>query len=182
MEQWLDWQKPYFHGVLVIWPPEPVRSKVNQLRQAYDPVSRAICEAHITLTQPFLDRPTKMDWSALAGIASSLAPIEIAYGPLNAFFPNPVIYFEIQPADRLLEMRRVLHDTGLFNLALAYTEGFVPHMTVTESLSEIKADEELLTKLRERVSGGSFSCSWLSYIVPDAKFNFRVARRLKLGR
>ncbi len=181
MGEWLDWQKPYVHGTFVIWPPDPVRATVNQLRQSYDPVSQAICEAHITLTQPFLNTPTEGEWETLAGITSGLAPVEIAYGPLNAFFPNPVIYYEIQPVERLLEMRHLMHATGLFNLKLPYTKGFVPHMTVTESMSGMTADQELLEALSRRVVAGTFTFAHLSYIVPDASFKFHVARQLALG-
>ncbi len=55
MENWQDWQKPYQHGMMVIWPPAAVRKTVNQQRESLDPLSASYCEAHISLTQPLIN-------------------------------------------------------------------------------------------------------------------------------
>ena len=180
MEEWSEWQKPYAHGTLVIWPPDAVREVVNRLRQQYDPVSQSICEAHITLTQPFLRQPSSNEWDELREVVSRFDSFEIQYGPINSFLPYPCIWFEIHPSERVLEIRQALHETGLFNLDLPHTDDLIPHMTITEGQSHIEVTYELFAKLRNEISGGSFIGSDIAYIVPDLGFHFEVQRRLPL--
>jgi 2'-5' RNA ligase len=180
MEDWADWQKNYVHGTFVIWPPDPVRRVVNRLRQEYDPVSQAICETHVTLTQPFLRQPDDAEWATLYRIVAGFDPFEITYGPLNNFFPYPCIWFEIHPSQKLLEIRHALHQTGLFNLDLPHTDDFIPHMTITESLSDIEATQGMFERLSSKVSGGSFTCSSVAYITPNPDFHFHVEQELWL--
>lgn len=176
MAEWSGWQRSYAFGMCVIWLPELVRGTVNVLRQRYDPASQAICEAHITLTQPFLRQPQKDDLELLARIAADFAPFEIHYGPLNSFFPYPCIWLEVRPVKQILSLRRALHNTGLFDLSLPHTDDFVPHMTITEGLSGPEVNHELLESMRPEVAGGSFTCTGFVHIVPDPNFHFEVQR------
>lgn len=182
MESWEEWQKAYRSGMLVIWPPDEVRTIVNQLRQRYDPASQAICEAHITVTQPFLREPNRHEWSRINGVLQRFSPFEISYGPLNSFLPYPCIWYEIHPAEKVLELRDSLHQAALFNLEREFTTGFIPHMTITEGLSGPEVDEALLQHLQGLVESGSFPCEDLAYIVPNERFEFKVANSLPLGR
>ena len=180
MEEWQDWQKVYRYGTMVVWPPDDVRAVVNRLREEYDPLSQAICEAHITLTQPLLRPLADQEWVEVAQIAASFDPFELTYGPLNSFLPYPCIWYEVHPRERVLEMRRALHETGFFNLTLPHTQGFIPHMTITEGQSGPPVDQALLESLRGQVKSGSFWCEDVAYIVPDRTFHFEVARKLAL--
>jgi 2'-5' RNA ligase len=181
VEGWADWQKPYAQGTFVLWPPDGVREVVNALRQRYDPVSQAICETHITLTQPLLREPGADVWAELRRVAAGHAQFEITYGPLRSFLPYPCIWYEIQPAAQVLALRAALHRTGLFNLDRPYTEGFIPHMTITAGQSGPEVSEALLEALKGQVTGGTFPVSEIAYIVPDAGFHFAVRKRLPLG-
>ena len=181
MESWADWHKPFVHGTFVVWPPDDVREVVNALRQRYDSASRAICEAHITLTQPLLSDPEADDWAELRRIAAAHPSFELAFGPLRSFLPYPCIWFETQPAKRMLALRAALHGTGLFNLDRPYTEGFVPHMTITEGLSGPAVNEALLEALQGQVTGGIFQVSEIAYVAPDENFHFSVQGTLALG-
>ena len=180
MAEWLEWQKVYKYGTFVIWPPEHVRNNVNLLRHQYDPVSQSTCGAHITLTQPFLRQPSSKEWEELHEVVSRFASCEIRYGPLNTFLPYPCIWYEIHPSELVLTIRQALHATGLFNLDLPHTDGFIPHMTITEGQSELNVTEELFTTLRDEISGGTFICSEIALIVPDRHFHFGIKRRLPL--
>jgi 2'-5' RNA ligase len=180
MEDWLEWQKVYTQGALVIWPPDQVGEVVNRLRHQYDPVSQSYCGAHITITQPFLRQPSSTEWDELCEVVSSFESFEMQYGPLNTFLPYPCIWFEIHPFELVLAIRQALHATGMFNLDLPHTDDFIPHMTITEGLSDIEVTEELFTKLRDEISGGTFICSDIAYIVPDRFFHFGIQGRLSL--
>lgn len=181
METWEDWQQVYRQGTFVIWPPAEVREIVNRQRQEYDPVSAGYCQAHITLTQPLLEPLSEAGWQEIRQAAASFQPFEIRFGPLRSFLPYPCIWYEIQPVDRILALRKALHGTGLFNLSLAHSEGFIPHMTITEGLSGPEVNTALLQAIQEESGSGSFTCCDISYIAPDRDFRFRVLKGIPLG-
>jgi 2'-5' RNA ligase len=182
MQDWADWQLNYLHGLFVILPPDTVRRQVNCLRQNYDPDSQATIETHITLTQPFLAKPAKEEWALLTQIVASYEPFEISYGPVDTFFPNPVIYLAIQPRKRVMALRQALHDTELFNLTLPYSDDFVPHMTIAEGRSHGRAvDELMLTEVQPQAPRGKFLLSEIVCMAPDESFHFEIKRRLALA-
>jgi 2'-5' RNA ligase superfamily len=92
-----DWQKAYRFGVLLVLPPEPVRTEINALRAIYDPVSHAGAEAHISLTVPFPTEPSDRAWLELERIASGFYPFTIRYGPLVPFLPKPGAALDVEP-------------------------------------------------------------------------------------
>jgi len=181
MESWEEWQKPYQFGTIAIWPPDEVREVVNLQREEYDPVSRAYCEAHITVTEPFIRRPSSQDWARIEEALLSFHPFEVRYGPLNTFLPYPCIWYEIEPKELVIGIRNALHQTGLFRLESKHAANFMPHMTITEGLSGPKVDDSLLRRLQRESGKGTFLCEDLAYIVPDARFRFRVDKRLRLA-
>ena len=151
MENWQDWQKVYQFGTIVIWPPDEVRMLVNQQRETYDQVSQTYCETHITVTQPLIKNLTENEWEKLRRVVNAFSPFEITFGPLKSFLPYPCIYYELQPAEKILALRNTLHQTGFFNLSMKHTEGFIPHMTITEGLSGPEVNQKLLKISRGKV-------------------------------
>ncbi len=180
MDHWEEWQKVYQHGTIVILPPDEIRNVVNGQRETYDPVTASFCEAHITLTQPLLNPLSDTEWGNIQDMLRRFPAFEIQYGPIKSFLPYPCIWYEIQPADKILALRNALHQTGYFNLSLKHTDDFIPHMSITEGLSGPPVDEELLTILQEQSSQGSFICQDAVHIVPDESFCFGVVKRLPL--
>ena len=182
MDGWLEWQKKYRYGTLVLWPPDAVRQQVNALRQRYDPESQRICETHITLTQPLLRGPTEVDWRALQDVVAACSPFTIQYGPLGTFLPYPCIYYAIEPAQKVLALRADVHATGLCNLSLPLTEGFVPHMSLNDGRPDEQATRAIYRDLTQNPPpNGAFHCHDVAYIVPDETFAFTVARRLPMA-
>jgi 2'-5' RNA ligase len=177
---WENWQLPYEHGMLNIWPPDSVREYINGFRTQHDPVSQRISEAHITLTQPFLRPPTQDMWKVISDIAAQHDAFELQYGPVRSFLPAPVIWLDVQPSASILSLRNALHNTGFFNLTLPHTENFTAHMTLTEGLSGSHVDGELLNKLSAEVSSGRFNCSEISYVRPSTEFQFSVHKVCRL--
>ena len=168
METGQEWQMVYQYGTIVIWPPDEVRAVVNTQREKYDPVSLAYCETHITITQPLI-------------ILQRFDVFTLHYGPVNSFLPYPCIWYEIEPREKILELRQALHQTGFFNLTLPHTEGFIPHMTITEGLSGPPVDEVLLNQIQLESTSGAVLCQELAFILPDEKFCFQVGKILPLG-
>lgn len=49
---WEAWQSDYRSGAFYIFPPPGVIEAIDALRQAHDPKSAPICQAHISLSEP----------------------------------------------------------------------------------------------------------------------------------
>jgi 2'-5' RNA ligase len=179
--EWEPWKQAYRHGTLVIWPPSSVRESVGHWREQLDPVSHGYAPAHVTLTQPFRAQVTDEDWDRVSAIVQAEHAFEVTYGPLRSFLPSPVLWLEVQPSQRILELRRRLHSLGLFDLSMPHTDDFVPHMTITEGLSGPTVDEALLLRLRTEVQGGAFECAHVVYLAPDDDFRFKRGRQLPLS-
>jgi 2'-5' RNA ligase len=182
MEHWEDWQITFLHGTFVIWPPAEVREIVNAQREEYDPVSQSRIGAHITVTQPLEDELSGSQWDRISRILEGFEPFTIQYGPLKSFLPYPCIWYDIQPARAVLEIREALHQTGLFNLRDGYIEEFIPHMTITEGESGPEVTHSLLDRLQRESQSGSFRCEELVLFVPDSEFSFSLTRTIPLGK
>ena len=178
-----DWKLDFQYGTFLIWPEEEVRAMANKLREKYDPESQKICDAHITLTQPLLEEPNEEAWKLIESILSNFEPFVIHFGPIEQFGSSPVVKFDVEPKDKVLAIRESLHETGLFNLTLPFTEGFIPHITITESgLESSEAASELATELNQKIAQGTFQCNEVTYVRPDESFNFKSIRSFPLNR
>ena len=45
MSGWMDWQRDYWFGLILILPPEQIRTSIDALRHQFDPESAATCPA-----------------------------------------------------------------------------------------------------------------------------------------
>jgi 2'-5' RNA ligase len=181
MTTWLEWQRDYRFGVILILPPEPVRSRINALRAKYDPQSHETVEAHISLTVPLQIKPDDHQWAELERIASQFKAFPISYGPLVPFLPKAGAALDIQPQAQLNELRIALEVSKVFLGAPPRRHRFWAHMTIAEFAS-VETTQQLMRDLEgERSPAGSFLCDHVSYAVPDEEFRFIEWRTLKLG-
>ena len=180
MNDWEERQKRYRYGTLVILPPSNIREAIDKLRKQYDPASQMIFGAHITLTQPFLNCLSVIGLEQLQATAARFKPFLINYGPLNNFLPYPCIYYEVHPTEKILEIRRAMHRTGLFDLSAPHTDDFVPHMSITDGQPDPSRTQEIFRELQKTTVGDSFECSEISLINPDPYFHFKVIHKLPL--
>jgi len=176
-----DWKQHYTHGTIFIYPAEAVRKLVNSLREQYDSESHKICDAHITLTQPLLAEPNEKSFQLIESVLNTLKAFTIYYGPIETFGDSQTIKFDIQPKDAILTMRSALHQTGLFNLALPFTEGFIPHMTISEfGIGTTDAAKKFAAKLNQSIQPGIFQCNEIVYVKPNTSFHFEDVRKCRL--
>lgn len=176
-----DWKKDYMQGVRLIWPNDSLRESVNTLRAKYDSESQKICDAHITLTQPFLNQPDDAAWKHIQSILTKYSPFDIEYGPIEIFGNSPVLKFDINPKEKILKLRNGLHETGLFNLSLPFTEGFIPHMTISENgFKDITEAQKTADELNSEINTGNFTCTHIAYVQPDSNFHFEERKLLPL--
>jgi len=177
-----DWQKDYQHGTLVIWPTGDAARVSNQLRMLHDPQTHEYCSAHITVTQPFRSPPTDHTWSLIDQIVQATPPFWIHVGPIEFFGQSSIVKFDVEPKSVINSLRQQLHATGLFNLTLPHTDGFTPHMTISESgLPADGADATTVEVLNTLYETMQFRASRLTYIRPDPSFCFHEERSFAFG-
>lgn len=176
-----EFKRLYRHGALVIWPPEDVRATVGALRKRYDPSSQAICDAHITLSQPFRAAPTPDDLARIEAVVARYLPLEIVYGPLGTFLPYPCVYLEIQPAEPLRALQRTLYDLELFDLSQPFSDPdtFIFHMSITDGHPDGDQTRQILEALSGSEPIGRFVAGSVAWIHPDAGFHFETVRLFK---
>ena len=180
VDHWEPWQAEYRYGVLLIFPPASVKTKVSALRSTYDPRSQEYCDAHISLTVP-LPRPVSdTEWKELEHILRGVQAFEIRYGPLKNNLPRAGVCLAIEPFDHLDFLRAAIEESSAFDGARSRKWAFAPHMTIAEFVT-VGRTAELMTKLADVAPTGTFRCYRVSYAVPDASFHFAERKALLLG-
>lgn len=180
IEHWADWQRAYRYGVLLIFPPEPLRSTVNRLRSRHDPRSQQYCDAHISLTVPAPAPVTPAQWAGLEAVAAGIAPFEIGYGPLKDYLPHPGVCLAISPFEALEALRVALEARPPFSEAPPRRYPFSPHLTIAEFITAERT-ASLMDELAPDAPSGRFLCRSVSYAVPDETFHFSERGLLELG-
>jgi 2'-5' RNA ligase len=177
ISHWEDWQQEYQFGVLLIFPPDPPFTQVNTLRATYDPQSQETCDAHISLTIPVPRPLSATHCSELEALIADIAPFPIQYGPLRHYLPYPGVCLAIEPQDLLDTLRRKLESASVFTGAPPRHYPFSAHMTIAEFIS-VEQTEALMHELVDVVPMVTFTCSSVSYAVPDTHFHFTERKRL----
>jgi len=95
-------------------------------------------EPHITLVPPVNVRADRLD-DALAvvrGAAAAIGPLQLRIGPTATFWPvRPVLYLAV--GGELDRLRRLRDTVFVEPLAHVLDHGFVPHVTLGESLGDV---------------------------------------------
>lgn len=177
---WEPWQHEYRHGAFYLFPPADVAAAVNGLRRRYDPASAAICDAHISLSEPLAGPLTDEQLDELRAALAHIAPFEITYGPLTSIGPYPGVVFAISPEDDFFALRQAVQATSIFAGRDLPRSKRVPHMTVAEFIT-LDETRELVLQLADAVPGGIFLCDRVTYAVPDPSFNFEPVFEIPLG-
>jgi 2'-5' RNA ligase len=170
MTAWEPWKREYEHGVFLLLPPSAVADLVDQLRHRYDPRSAAICDAHITLSEPLRAPLTSRQHDELAALLAGIAPIEFHYGPITDMGHPPGVVFAITPTEPFFELRRSVHATSAFEGHPLLRADHQPHMTVAEFIT-IEQTAELLGELGN-LAPGKFLCDSIVLMAPDSKYHF----------
>jgi hypothetical protein len=111
---WEEWQSDYRFGAFYIFPPPGVIEPIDALRQAHDPKSAAICQAHVSLSEPLPGAITAEHVEEVRVALSAVEPFDIRYGPLRAFLPHPGVCYAVEPEDRINSQWATLHETSVF--------------------------------------------------------------------
>ena len=175
------WQKEYEFGHFVISPESEVADEVNALRAELDPRSASYSGAHITLSCPLKSELTESKEKIIKDAICSISAFTVDYGPVKNFPNSKVLYFQIEPAEKVLAIREALHSTDLFYPHTAPYE-FVPHMTIREVSGEgTEISQERMTEIRASHCG-SFFVESIDLILPNKEFVFSVSKTFTLGK
>lgn len=176
---WADWYAEYRYGALYLFPPPPLRSRINALRSRHDPRSQAICDAHVSLTVP-LPRPlTVLDADDIAAALRGVAPFDVLWGPPYQYPGVPGVVLRIAPERTLAALVRTLEARRCFAGAAPRHHPFSPHMTIAEFIN-LRQSADLLAQLHGQDLTGQFRCTEIVYAVPDADFRFTERYRWAL--
>ena len=177
--RWEPWQHEYVHGALYLFPSGDVAAIVNEMRQRYDPKSAAICDAHITLSEPLSAPLTKGQLEELQISLKSIPPLELVFGPLTQMGDHPGVVYDISPIAPYLELRRAIHATSAFSGREVSREDTLPHMTVAEFIT-INRTFEILNEFRDAPTG-HFCFDEVTLATPDRLFHFSPELTIPLG-
>lgn len=153
---------------------------IDGLRRIYDPVSAAICQAHISLSEPLPAPLSERQVSEIRAALFAIAPFDIRYGPLRDFLPYPGVCYAVAPECRIGALRETLHGTSIFATVVPKRGHIAPHITIAEFIA-VEQTVDLLQGLDGNVPEGTFRCDAIAYAVPDATFHFRSALTFHLG-
>ena len=177
---WEAWQAKYRYGAFYLFPPVGVIEPLDALRRTYDAQSAAICQAHISLSEPLAGPLADDGIDEIRTALARCAPFDIRYGPLRSFPPHPGVVYAIQPEDSIMRLRAVLHATSLFAGRSLVRAQIAPHLTIAEFIS-LERTDELLRALSGKVPEGTFRCTAVDYAVPNQHFSFERVLALPLG-
>jgi len=178
---WEEGQQAFRYGAFYLFPPPGIIEAIDRLRQQYDPISSAICQAHISLSQPLSAPPTDQQLDELRRLLSSTDPFEIHYGPLRSFPPYPGVAYGIEPQDRFMELRALVQSVALFASVPPAEQEVAAHITVAEFIT-VEETDKLLAELQGNVPEGTYPCDAVEYAMPNDAFCFQRVLSLPLGR
>lgn len=181
MAGWKKWMKEYLYGIVLILPPEPHRTVVNALRQAYAWSQSSECDAHISLSVPVPGPVDPIDLRELEERLADFKPFVLNYGPIITGGDGRGIVLEIEPQEILNSLLPLVEGTRMFQGACERKWPYRGHMTIAEMLTDAQSQE-----IRAQLSGlnlsGHFLVDHLSYLVPDENFAFTERAKIRIGR
>lgn len=181
ISSWKRWQQEYQFGVLLVIPPDPVRSQVNALRARYAWSQTSECDAHISVTTPLPHALSESHWRELETITATIKAFPVTYGPLKHYLPHPGVCLAIEPQVELDKLRVALEAASCFAGVQPRRYPFAAHMTIAEMIS-VEQTKSIMEELAGSAPQGTFLCTGVSYVVPDAEFRFTERARLELSR
>jgi hypothetical protein len=181
MTGWKKWMKEYQYGIVLILPPEPHRTVVNALRQAYAWSQSSECDAHISLSVPVPGPVDPIDLRELEERLANFEPFSLNYGPIITGGDGRGIVLDIAPQEPLNRLLPLVEETRMFQGAGKRKWPYLGHLTIAEMLTDAQSQE-----IRSQLSGlnlsGHFLVDHLSYLVPEENFAFTERAKIKIGR
>lgn len=180
IERWEPWQRAYRHGAFFVFPPPDVGEQVDALRAEHDPISHAICTAHISVTEPLVRPLSTHDVRAVGDAVSTFAPFRVSYTGPRSTDPHPGVVYWIEPQDLFGRLRQLLHRQSLFRGTTEGRASIPAHMTIAEFLT-VDESNRLAARLAGNVPEGTWTCDAIVHAVPDSNFHFKRTLSFRFG-
>lgn len=174
-----NWQKEYKYGIFLIFPPEPHLSAITALRNKYAWAQASQCNAHISLSVQVPQAVTQAHLNELQNKLNHVDPINIKYGPVVEKPQHRGVVLEISPQDQLKSLLQIVESASVFSGGLKREYDYWAHMTIAEMLSWDQT-YEIISELKDLPLSGEFKLEYVSYAVPDEKFEFTERARIYL--
>lgn len=179
--KWVEWQRDYRLGLILIRPPPEVARQIDPLRAEYDPRAFAICPTHISLTDPLSQEMTRDVHDEICQILRKIRPFRLHFDKPQASTEYAGVYYPISPQGPIDALKQALHASAAFSGGVHERRNIPAHMTIAEFLS-IEDSLMLCDQLQGTAPSGSFICDRLSFVVPDERFCFQEVTTFLLGR
>ena len=177
MEWWAEWMKEYRYGMIMIYPPEPINTQVNELRSKYRRTQYSNTWAHISLSVPIPQKATQDDINEIIVLLSKEKSFNITYGPIVENPPVPWVVLAISPQEKLEELIKKVESTKLFSNAIERKYPFKAHITIAENIT-MEQTHQITEELKDLPLSWSFQLWHLSFAVPEE--DFTVTERLRI--
>jgi hypothetical protein len=178
--KWVEWQRDYRLGLILIMPPEHVSRQIDPLRAKHDPYAFAICPTHISLSDPLRREMAPELEREIRDILSKIEPFTLQYDKPRASPNHPGVAYPITPQAAIDSLKEVLHATAIFEGKVYKRRNIPAHMTIAEFIS-IEDSLRLCAQLQDSAPSGSFLCDRLEFIVPNQDFCFQRVDSFFLG-
>jgi 2'-5' RNA ligase len=181
MVGWKKWMKEYQYGIVLIIPPEPHKTVVNALRQAYAWSQSSQCDAHISLSVPVPGPVDPVDLQDLETRLANFKPFHLNYGPIITGGDGRGIVLDIEPQETLKALLALVEGGRMFQGASERKWPYLGHLTIAEMLTTAQS-QEIRAELSSLSLSGQFLVDHLSYVVPDENFAFTERAKISIGR
>lgn len=172
--------KDFRYGTLMLIPEGPLFHTAHKLREIYDPLSAKTSPPHLTVTQPFSQPLDAEAEKRITDLLLNIAGFKVQIGPATTSPNQQLIWLDVSPKEPVLEIRELLHETGLFRTDLPLTKGFIPHLTVSEARRNPNEVKTILDQLNKEHSPLEVNFKSLVCSVPDNDFVFNEIKVFKL--
>ena len=178
--KWLDWQRDYRFGLILIIPPPEVSAVIDEVRAKYDPRSVAMCSAHVSVSDPLHCEMTPAILRDIQCVLGRIEPFVLHYGEPQASLNRPGISCPVFPQESIDLLKQALHSTVAFSREAYKRRNISAHLTIAEFLP---AEDRVRScaAIKSRIKPGSFRCDKLEYVVPDSNFHFNERSTFFLG-
>ena len=178
--EWKNWMKDYRFGTLAFLPKGELGRVSDQLRSRWDPASSKSCPAHITISQPFTVAPDLSQIDKIKEFLNQFKAFELQIGLVRSSPNKKLIWLDVNPKQQILQIRDGLHDLNLFRLDLPFTNGFIPHLTISEVERSPYEAKRIIDDLNSLLNPWNILFDSVSWIIPDENFIFQEYKSFKL--
>lgn len=178
--KWLDWQRDYRFGVILIIPPHEVSAVIDPVRAQFDPRSAAVFSAHVSVSDPLQCELSPGLQREIRCVLGRIEPFVLHYGEPRAPLDRPGTSCPVFPQESIDLLKQALHSTAAFSREAYKRRNISAHLTIAEFLP---AEDRVRScaVIKSKIKPGSFRCDRLEYVVPDSNFHFNDRSTFFLG-